>query len=153
MAFNAPEILLILFILPKVDFCGISGAHSNSCYVTPFDIFKTIFIKFIFIFTIALLILIRTPGNWHKAYQNIRFFFNYWIKTVEEAVDLFFNYLFSLFSDICSNWPYLPIIIITIKQDNASPTVHHRAYFSLYSYSLFIDFMAILNYSYREFSD
>jgi len=106
MAFNAPEILLILFILPKVDFCGISGAHSNSCYVTPFDIFKTIFIKFIFIFTIALLILIRTPGNWHKAYQNIRFFFNYWIKTVEEAVDLFFNYLFSLFSDICSNWPY-----------------------------------------------
>jgi len=153
MVFIAPEILFILFMLPKVDFCGISGTHSNSRYVAPFNIFKTILIKILLIFTIALLI--RTPDNWDKAYQNICVFFNSWMKTVEENADFLLNYLLALFGDICPNWSYLPIIIITVKQNNASPTVHHRAYLSLYFYShllFFNDVFDILKYSDRDFS-
>jgi len=51
---------------------------------------------------------------------------------------LLFIFLFVLFGYILPNWMYLPNLINTIKQDNASTSVHHWAYFSLYSYLLFL---------------
>jgi len=141
MVFIAPEILFILFMLPKIDFCKVSGTHYscgthyNSRYIAPFVIVKRIFIKIFFINTIGL---IRTLGDWHKVYQNVCSYFNPWMETAEETVDLLFIFLFVPFGDIFPNWSYLPILINTVKQDNASASIHHRAYFSLYSYLLFL---------------
>ena len=135
MVFITPKILFVLFMLPKVYFCSVSGTHSNSSYVAPFDIVKYILIKIFLINTIGL---IRTPSNWHKAYQNVCPYFNSRIETVEETVDLLFIFLFFLFCDIWPHWSYLPILINTVKQDDASASVHHRTYFSLYSYLLFL---------------
>jgi len=135
MVFIAPEILFILFIPPKVYFCSVSGTHSNSCYVAPFDIVKHIFIKISFFDTIGL---VRIPGNWYKTYQNVYPYFNSRIETVEKTVDMLFIFLFVIFGDLCPKWSYLPILINTVKENDASISVHHRTYFSLYSYLLFL---------------
>jgi hypothetical protein len=121
-----PLITIMFWVLPKIKFSAISWTHSDSRYIAPFNIVDLIFIAIILIYTLSLM---RVCCYRYKAHQKICSYLNLWTKAVKETVYLILTWLFICFCYVCSGREDLSLFIVTVEEDNSSPTVHHRTYF------------------------